>query len=335
MKAIVCTKWGPPDYFELREVAKPVPGDKEVLIKIFATTANAADTRMRMAKFPALFWLPMRLMLGFRRPRNIMGLEFAGVIESVGKNVKRFKTGDPVFGSSGTRMGAYAEYNCQPEKAIMTIKPPNISFEEAAGVPHCGLTALHYLKKADIRSGQKVLIFGASGGIGSFAVQLSKYFGADVTGVCSTPKMGMVKSLGADKVVDYTKEDFSNSGETYDVIFDTIGKSSMSGCIKSLKKGGSYLQAVNIEIPRILGSLWMRVTSGRKVKGGVALFTRENLNFLNELLEAGKIKSFIDRIYPLEQMAEAHRYVDGGYKKGNVAITVRKDERNRKTEGNS
>jgi NADPH:quinone reductase-like Zn-dependent oxidoreductase len=322
MKAIVCTKWGSPDYLELREVAKPVPRDKEVLIKIFATTANAADTRMRMAKFPILFWLPMRLMLGFKRPRKILGLELAGEIESIGKDVNLFKKGDPVFGSSGMRMGGYAEYQCLPEKEVLTIKPANISYEEAAGVPHCGLTALHFLKKANIQSGQKVLIFGASGGIGSFAVQLAKHFGAEVTGICSTSKMDMVKSLGADKVIDYTREDFSKSGETYDVIFDTIGKSSMSGCRKSLKKRGVYLLSVNLEIPRILGALWIRMTSSMKVKGGVALFTLENLKFLKELLEEGKIRSFIDRTYPLEQMAEAHRYVDRGYKMGNVAITV-------------
>ena len=324
MKAIVCTKWGSPDFLELREVAKPLPKDREVLIKIFATTANAADTRMRSAKFPLLFKLPMKLMLGFKKPKSILGLELAGEIESTGKDVKLFKKGDPVFGSSGMRMGGYAEYQCLPEKGVLAIKPANISYEEAAGVPHCALTAMHYLKKANIQSGKKVLIFGASGGIGTFAVQLAKTFGAEVTGVCSTKKMEMVKSLGADKVIDYTQEDFTKSGETYDVIFDTIGKSSMSGCKRSLNKKGIYLLAVNLQVPRILGALWIRITSSKKVKGGVAGFTTDNLNFLKELLEAGKIKSVIDRTYPLAQMAEAHRYVDNGYKSGNVAIAVAK-----------
>ena len=322
MKAIICTKYGSPDFLELREVAKPVPKDNEVLIKIFATTANAADTRMRSATFPPLFWLPMRLMLGFKGPRKILGVELAGEIESIGKDVQRFKKGDQVFGSSGMGMGAYAEYKCLSEKGVLAIKPANISYEEAAGVPHCALTALHFLKKANIQKGQKVLIFGASGGIGAFAVQLAKHFGAEVTGVCSTTKMEMVKSLGADKVIDYQKEDFTKSGETYDVIFDTIGKSSMSGCKKSLNKKGFYLLAVNLMVPRILQALWIRITSSKKVKGGVARFSNDNLNFLKELLEAGKIKSFIDKTYPLEQMAKAHTYVDSGQKKGNVAITV-------------
>lgn len=327
MKAIVCTKWGSPDFLELREVAKPLPKDHELLIKIFATTANAADTRMRNAKFPLLFWLPMRLMLGFKRPRNILGLELAGEIESTGNAVKLFKKGDQVFGSSGMKMGAYAEYQCLPEDGVLALKPANISYEEAAGVPHCALTAMHFLKKANIQSGKKVLIFGASGGIGTFAVQLARYFGADVTGVCSTKKIEMVKSLGADKVIDYTQEDFTKSGETYDVIFDTIGKSSMSGCKRSLNKKGIYLVAVNLQLLRILGALWIRISSRKKVKGGVASFTTDNLNFLKELLEAGEIKSVIDRTYPLEQTAEAHSYVDNGYKLGNVAITVAKNNK--------
>ena len=322
MKAIVCTKYGSPDFLELREVAKPVPKDNEVLIKIFSTTANAAETRIRNGTFPFLFWLPMRLMLGFKGPRNILGLELAGEIESIGKDVKLFKKGDQVFGSSGMGMGAYAQYKCLSEKGVLAIKPANISYEEAAGVPHCALTALHFLKKAKIKNGQKVLIFGASGGIGTFAVQLAKTFGAEVTGICSTKKMEMVKSLGADKVIDYTKEDFTKSGETYDVIFDTIGMSPMSGCKRSLNKKGYYLLAVNLMVPRILQALWIRITSSKKVKGGVALFPIENLNFLKELLEAGKIKSVIDKTYPLEQMAMAHSYVDNGYKTGNVAITV-------------
>ncbi len=330
MKAIVCTKYGPPDVLELKEVVKPVPRDNEVLIKIFATTANAADSRIRSATFPPLVWLPVRMMLGFRGPRNkILGVELAGEIESVGKDVTLFKVGDQVFASSGFGFGAYAEYKCLSEKGVLATKPSNMTYEEAAAVPHGALAALFYLRdKGNIQSGQKVIIYGASGGIGTFAVQIAKSFGAEVTGICSTTNLELVKSLGADKVFDYTKEDFNKAGESYDIIFDTIGKSPFSGCVRSLNKKGLYLRAVHMEPSTMLQGLWTSLTSSKKVIGGVAIYRTEDLNFLKELIEAGKIKSVIDRRYPLEQMADAHRYVDRGHKKGNVVITL---EHNKKT----
>jgi len=332
MKAIVCIKYGAPDdVLQLKEVEKPVPKDNEVLIKIFATTANGADTRIRGAVFPSLFWLLARMALGFTGPRkNILGVELAGKIESVGKDVTRFKEGDQVFASTGMGMGAYAEYKCLLEDGVLAIKPANMTYEEAAAVPHGALAALYFLRKGNVNRGQKVLIYGASGGIGTFAVQIAKSFGAEVTGVCSTANVELVKSLGADKVIDYTKEDLSTSGETYDVIFDTVGKSPFSGCVRSLKKKGIYLRTVHMELSLILRGLWTSITSSKKVIGGVAVYTPENLNFLKELIESGKMKSVIDKRYTLEQMAEAHTYVDTGHKKGNVVITV---ENNKKIKG--
>ena len=324
MKAIVCTKYGPPDVLQLKEVEKPIPKDNEVLIKIFATTVSSGDMRIRSAKVPPLFWLPMRLAMGFRGPRKkILGMELAGEIESIGKDVKLFKESDQVFGSTyGTRSGAYAEYGCLSEDAVLATKPANMTYEEAASVFFGGHTALHFLRKGNIQSGQKVLIYGASGSLGTSAVQLAKYFGAEVTGVCSTTNLELVKSLGADKVIDYTKEDFTKSSQTYDIIFDTVGKSPFSGCVKSLKKKGFYLRAVNLALSNIVQGLWTSMTSSKKVIGGIASEKTEDLIFIKELIEAGKIKAVIDRRYPLEQIVEAHRYVDQGHKKGNVVITV-------------
>jgi NADPH:quinone reductase-like Zn-dependent oxidoreductase len=326
MKAIVWTEYGPPDGLQLREVEKPTPKDNEVLIRIYATTVTAGDCEMRGLKYPLSMRLTMRLYVGLIRPTRmkIIGQELAGEIESVGKDVKRFTEGDQVFAHTGFGVGAYAEYICRPEepegiRGVLASKPSNMTYEEAAAVPLGGLEALHFLRKGNIQSGEKVLINGSGGSIGTFAVQLAKYFGAEVTGVDSTGKLDMLRSIGADQVIDYTQEDFTKSGETYDVIFDVVGKSSFSGSMRSLKQNGRYLLAnpgPGVQRRRLSRR------SSKKVMLGGASYKTENLVFLKELIEAGKIKSVIDRRYPLERTADAHRYVETGHKKGNVVITV-------------
>jgi NADPH:quinone reductase-like Zn-dependent oxidoreductase len=328
MKAIVCTKYGSPEVLQLKEVSQPTPGDNDVLIKVHATTVTSGDSRVRSFKVPLSFWLPARMALGLRKPRKaILGSELAGEIEATGRDVKLLRRGDQVFAYPGHNGGAYAEYICMPENGCLAIKPSNMTFEEAAAIPFGGNTALHFLRKGNVRSGQKVLIYGASGSVGTYAVQLAKYFGAEVTGVCGTTNLELVTSLGADKVIDYTKADFTKNGETYDVIFDAVGKSSFSGCMRSLKKEGIYLHAV--ATPAVMLRMrWASMMSSKKLIGGTAIPETENLVFLKELVEAGKIKPVVDRCYPLEQMVEAHRYVEKGHKKGNVVITMAHNNKN-------
>jgi len=322
MKAVVCERYGPPDVLQLREMDMPVPKVNEVLVRVCATTVTAGDCELRSLKLPLLLQLPVRMGFGFRGPRKkILGQELAGEIESVGNEVTLFKKGDQVFALTGFRLGAYAEYDCLPEEGLIAIKPVNMTYEEAAAVPLGGLHALHFLRKANIQSGQKVLIVGAGGSIGTVAVQLAKSFGAEVTGVDSTRKLDIVRSIGADHVVDYTKEDFAKSGVIYDVIFDAVGKSSFSASVGSLKEKGIYLLG-NPGLSQQVRALWASRMRGKKVIGGTVSYKAEDLIFLKELIEAGKIKSAIDRIYPLEEIAEAHRYVDTGQKAGNVVITV-------------
>lgn len=326
MKAIVWTKYGSPDVLRLKEIAKPTPKANEVLIKIHATTVTAGDCEARNLKMPILIRLPMRMYAGLRKPKRItiLGQELAGEIEAIGKDVKHFKTGDQVFGTTGLGFGGYAQYICLPEESAMGVlatKPAKASYEEAAAVPTGGLEALHFIRKGNIQPREKVLIIGAGGSIGTFAVQLAKYFGAEVTGVDSSGKLNMLRSIGADLVIDYTQEAFTKNGETYDVIFDVPGKSSFSGSMRSLKQNGRYLLA-NPGMSHAFQGPWASMRSGKKVIFGAASQTTEDLIFLRDLIETGKIKAVIDRSYPLEQIPEAHRYVETGHKKGNVVITV-------------
>ncbi|MCU0847548.1 MAG: NAD(P)-dependent alcohol dehydrogenase [Spirochaetes bacterium] len=330
MKAIVYTEYGAPEVLQIKEAEKPVPRKNEVLVRVYATSVNYGDILARnfrevsSRKFNmlGLFWFFAKIYFGLRRPKiTVLGSEFSGEIESTGKDVKSFKPGDSVFGYLGQNMGAYAEYLCVPEKGVLAIKPVNMSYEEAAIVPYGAIMALSLLKKADIRPGQKVLINGASGGIGSAAVQISKYFGAEVTGVCGTPRLDYVKSLGADRVIDYTKEDFTLSGVTYDLIFDILGKSSFSQCRNSLTANGRYLLA-SFKMKQLFQMLWTSMTGKKKVICAIAPGSVEDLVSVKELIEAGKIKTMIDRRFPLAQAAEAHRYAETGRKKGNVVITV-------------
>jgi NADPH:quinone reductase-like Zn-dependent oxidoreductase len=322
MKAVVYEKYGPPNVLEFKDVAKPSPRDNEVLIKVHATTVTVADFRSRSFTVPRSVWLLARISLGLRKPKKaILGVELAGEIESVGKDVKRFKKDDQVFAATLVDFGAYAEYKCLPEDAAISIKPSNITFEEAAALPIGARTALHYLRKANLQPGQKILVYGASGSVGTYAVQLAKYFGAEVTGVCSAQNLDLVKSLGADQVIDYTREDFSKNGQTYDVILEAVDKSSFSACMKSLKEEGIYMN-VTTPLPGVR-MLWTKITSRKKIMlGENPPESAEDLIFLKELVEAGQLKPVIDRGFPLEHIVEAHKYVDEGHKKGNVVITV-------------
>jgi len=327
MKAIVWTKYGPPDVLQLKEVEKPIPKDDELLVKIHATTVTSGDCEQRSLKLPILYRLLMRTYIGLRKPKRItiLGMELAGEIEAIGKEVISFKEGDQIFANTGfAGMGAYAEYICLPEEheeGLVAIKPINMTYEEAAPVPVGGVEALLFIRKGNIQSGHKVLINGAGGTIGTFAIQLAKYFGAEVTGVCSTNKLNKLRSIGADQVIDYTQEDFTKNGETYDYILDVVSKSSFSDSLRSLTQNGCYLIANPGFLKRIRGR-WTSMRSSKKVIFGATHPKTEGLRFLKELIEAEKIKSIIDRHYPLEQTAEAHKYVESGQKMGHVVITV-------------
>jgi NADPH:quinone reductase-like Zn-dependent oxidoreductase len=330
MKAIMYTEYGTPEVLQLKEVAKPAPKEDEILIRVHATSVNIGDLwarnfkAMTPSKFtmPLPLWLPSRMYFGLTRPKiNILGSEFAGQVEATGKDVKRFEKGDQVFGYRGQRMGANAEYLCMPQDGLVAIKPVNMTFEEAAAVPYGALTALSLLRKAKLQRGQKVLIHGASGSIGSAAVQLAKYYGAEVSGVCSTPRLEFVRALGADQVIDYTREDFTKNGETYDLIFDILGKSSFSTCKNSLKQNGIYLLA-SFKMKQLFQMLWTSLRRGKRVICALSSENPKDLIFIQELVEAGKIKSLIDKCYPLEHTAEAHRYAETGFGTGSVIITV-------------
>ena len=320
IKAVIYTQYGPPEVLRLTDLAKPVPKDNEVLIKVHATTVSSADVRLRKAD-PFL----VRLFFGLARPKktNILGADIAGVVEETGKDVSLFKTGDRVFGSTfDYGSGGYAEYKCLPEYAVLAPMPENLGFAQAAAVFFGAHTALQFLKKGGIRAGQSVLIYGASGSLGTYAVQLAKYFGAYVTGVCSTANLAMVKSLGADRVIDYTVEDFTKRSGYYDIVFDTVGKSPFGGSVRALKPKGVYLRSVHMSPLPLIKGLWVSITSGKKVIGGTTVELKEDLLFLKELIEEGSLTPVIDREYPLEKIAEAHRYVEKGHKRGNVVITI-------------
>ena len=330
MKAVVYKEYGPPGVLHLAEVEKPAPGEDEILVRIRATSVNVGDLwarnfkAMTPSKFtmPLLFWLPARMYFGFSKPKiNILGNEFAGDVEAVGKNVKRFRKGDPVFGYRGQRMGANAEYLCMAEDGLVALKPANLTYEEAAVIPGGGMTALSLLRKVNIQPGQKVLVNGASGSIGSAAVQLARHYGAEVTGVCGTQRLEYVKALGADRVIDYTREDFTENGETYDLIFDILGKSSFSRCKNSLKPEGIYLRA-SFKMKQLFQMLWTSVRGGKRVICALSSEKPDDLAFIKRLVEEGKIKALIDKRYPMEEAAEAHRYIENGARTASVTLVI-------------
>jgi NADPH:quinone reductase-like Zn-dependent oxidoreductase len=319
MKAIVYSQYGTPEVFELKDVEKPIPKQNEVLVKIKATAVNSGDVRLRKADPFAV-----RLFFGLFKPKTtILGSVFSGEIEAIGSGVKQFKIGDEVFGHTDMSFGTYAEYKCFPENGSIALKPITISHQEAAVIPFGGVTALHFLKKASIQHGQKVLVFGASGAVGTAAVQLAKHFGAIVTGVCSTANVALVKSLGADKVIDYSKEDFTKNGETYDLIFDSVNKMSISDSLKSLNIYGILILSAAGLLETLQGS-WAAITSSKNIKvmTGMISHKAEDINFLKTLIELGQLKPVVDKTYLLEQMVEAHTYVEKGHKKGNVVIFI-------------
>ncbi|MEH7152718.1 NAD(P)-dependent alcohol dehydrogenase [Bacillus thuringiensis] len=302
MKAIICTKYGPPNVLQLQNIEKPKPKKNEVLVKIHATSVSTGDCRIRGFNSPLLFWIPMRIILGFRKPRKpILGVELSGEIEDIGSDVTQFKKGDPVFALTELNLGGYAEYTCVHESGLIASKPTNVTYEEAAVIPFGGTSALHFLRKGQIKKGQRVLIYGASGSVGTAAVQLAKYFGATVTAICSSSNFDLVTALGADNVIDYMKEDFTKRGDHYDIIFDAVGKYNKSLCTDALMPNGKYVS----------------------VNGMMAKVSKEDMNLLKQLAETEKLKPVIDRTYRLEEVVEAHTYVEMGHKKGNVSITLK------------
>jgi len=325
MKAILHTQYGPPDLLQLKEVETPTPKDNEVLIAVHATSVSTGDCNVRNFTFVTKSMLPIaKLMFGIRKPwkARILGTELAGEVVRTGKSVTRFKTGDRVVASPGAAGGGHAQYACVPETGAVAIKPDSLSWEQAVSIPFGANTALHFLRNLGrIRAGQDLLIIGASGAIGSAGVQLARHFGATVTGVCSGANVELVKALGADRVIDYTREDFAESGNTYDVIFDVVGATTFGRCQSSLKPDGVFLQNI-MELSDIARVLWTSITGGKKIKGGVALGNLANMGFITALAEAGTLRPVIDRSYPLERIAEAFTYVEQGHKKGNVVITV-------------
>jgi NADPH:quinone reductase-like Zn-dependent oxidoreductase len=326
MKAMMCKSYGSPDVLELREVEKPTPRDHEVLIKTLATTVTAGDCRVRSLHMPAGFGLIARVVLGYSRPRQpILGAELTGIIESVGKNVSKFRAGDEVIAYTGASLGCHAQYKCMPEDGALVLKPANLTFDEAAAMSSGGTTALDFFRRAKLQSGERVIVIGASGSVGSAAVQLARHFGAVVTGVCSTANVAWVKALGASEVIDYTQADFTQNGETYDVIVDTAGTAPYARSQASLAQRGRLLLVLS-GLLDLLHAPWVSITSSKKVIAGPASGRVEDLRFLANLAAAGEYKPVIDRCYPFEQLAEAHRYVDAGHKKGNVVITVAHDE---------
>lgn len=329
MKAAICTKYGSPEVIKVIDVKKPEPKENEVLIKIYATPVTSGDDRLRGGKFPALVWLPFKLMMGIRKLRqSILGNSFSGVVEDIGTNVTKFKVGDRVFGSTNFETGCHAEFKAINENGLIEKFPESVSFEDAAAILFGGQTALHFLRKADIKKGQKVLIHGASGALGTNAIQLAKMYGAEVTGVCSTKNIDLIKSIGADHIIDYTKNDFTQINEKYDVIFDTLGKCPFSGSLKLLNSNGFFLRAVHLTAKSLLHGFWTSLTSNKKVIGGVASENLEDMIYLMNLLVEKKLKVVTDKIFPLDKIKDAHSLVDSGHKIGNVVVTMSKGSNN-------
>jgi len=327
MRAVVWTAYGPPEVLEVREVPRPVPRDGEVLVRVHAATVFTGDAELRRFQIPSLFWLLMRLSIGLARPTRVtvLGQEMAGEVAEVGSGVTRYEVGDEVFGATGAHFGGNAEYVCLPEDSMMARKPSNMTYGEAATVPVGGYNALHFVRLADIKEGERVLINGAGGSIGTIAIQLAKLRGAHVTATDSARKLEMLTSLGADRVIDYTEEDFTRTGDTYDVVFDVVGKSPFWRSLKVLDRKGRYVMCNNGLVGPKLKGLWVAMTSGKRVVSKLAGEKREDLEHLRELIEAGKLRTYIDRTYPMDGIVEAHRYVDQGLKRGNVVIDVVED----------